>query len=145
MTPEIRSALEEALTKLRATAVDPEILDALGVPEDLDSKDSAAVEAHAKQMLEHHPALFKVEKAWSDLDPDSDEWLEREKAFRSGLSKSRPFQKPDFVREIDASRLGAEELRALEKAMTGHGNSWDRGLLTKALGRQRLEDTGRAS
>jgi hypothetical protein len=135
MEPELLSALEQACSKLRATAKDAEIFNAL-VPNDLNPQDPDAIATCAKTLVEEHPNCFSIEQFWEALNDDA--FRERERAFRSGLSKSRPMV--NEWNDVDASRLSGPELEALSKAITGNVNAYDRGLLTRAQSRQKLED-----
>jgi len=135
MNPEQRSALEGALTKFRATAVDPDILKALTVPDDLNPQDSAAVEAWAKKMLEAHPALFRVEKRWDQMDPDSEEFRERESAFRASLANNPSIPKNDF-KDLDAALLSPEEQTALTKYLGNRASKFEISILRAAKASQ---------
>jgi hypothetical protein len=98
-------------------------------------KNSKDIRNAIHAMRQQHPALFRP-KDWAQL---GDDYAVAEAAFRQGLRKPRPFSPTPF-RDLDAARLDDEELKALDKCVGGQANSWDRGLLTRALSRQKAED-----
>lgn len=139
MTPELQAALQAAAQTVGATAIDECVFHVF--PEltaNLNPDDPAAVKAAMESMVQRSPALFRREKDWSEMEPGSDEWRQREERFLAGLRKSRPIV--NEWREIDAGRLSPQEYAALDKAVRGHANAFDRGLLVKALARQRQEN-----
>lgn len=133
-----KAALVEALQRFGSEAIGPEIFEVVEVPDNLDADDPEAVTKAAKKIAAAKPNLFR-RTDWEKLESeDADAFADRERAFKASLSKSRPFVSP--YKELDASRLEPEELRALEKAMVGEANSWSLGLLRRAAARQKAED-----
>jgi len=96
-----------------------------------------------RAMRERKPVLFK-ERDWSKVAQDPDAFDERERQFREGLRRT-PRVGPNEWRFLDAARLSAEELEALERSVNGKTSSYDRALLTRALGRQKAENSAAAA
>jgi|SRR5580700_1025742 hypothetical protein len=135
MNPEIDKALRTAAQE--AQALDPDII---GLPVFSEIVNGVTTQADVtkavSEMKKLKPALF-LEQDFAKMTETR--FTEREAQFREGLRKPRSFTPTEF-HSLDASRLSAEELKALDKCVGGQSNSWDRGLLVKALARQRLED-----
>jgi len=100
--------------------------------------DAQAVSDAIKALMERVPSLFNPPKAWDEIESE-DEYRTRDAAFRESLRRSRPLGDREF-KDLDASRLSDDELHALSRCVAGQQNSWDKGLLTRALARQRAED-----
>lgn len=76
------------------------------------------------------------ERDWSGIDPSSEEWREREAAFRESLRRSTPVG-PNPYQQLDAALLDPEQLQALTRILQGRGNSYDRSICERALSEQR--------
>lgn len=135
MNREQQTAIEGALNKLRATPIDPDILTALCAPDDLNLEDHAAVEACANKLVEGHPALFKIEKTWDQMDPDSEEFRARESTFRASLAKAPDNPENEF-RNLNAAVLSPEAEGALRRYLTGRGSGYDKAILKHAQAEQ---------
>jgi hypothetical protein len=143
MTEQLQQQLILAASKMKATAIDSDVFKAL-VTEEIDASDSEAIQQTAKKIVEQHPNLFKFEKGWGELDDDA--FQRREEAFRASLRKSHTVG-PNPFKELDAALLppDSEELRALERVLSGHGGSYDRSLLSAALAKQKALFKGDAA
>ena len=133
MIPELQQALVLETSKLRATAIDPDVFKAV-VTEEIDPADSEAVAKAAKELTEQHPQLFKFEKPWSKLSPD--EFQQREQAFRESLRTSHRIGPNEFA-SLDAATLDEEQMQSLTRTLQGRGSSYDRSVLQHALAEQR--------
>ena len=141
MDKQIETALREAAKS--AQALDTDVV-AFDLFQDIVAKvivDENGVVHGAREavgeMKRLRPRFFR-ETDWNKMDDER--YREAEDAFRQGLRRPRSFGVADDFKALDASRLSAVELDALSKAVGGQINAFDRGLLTRALARQRAED-----
>lgn len=142
MTPQLQEALSRELSELGATPIDPDVLEALDI--DADADDVSAVKSAAEAVLSEHPNLFNVERKWHEVNPDSEEWRERERAFREGLRRSTPLGNNIF-KDLDAALLTQVEETALKRYLGNRSDSYDRSILQNALAKQRKHLGGDAT
>lgn len=142
MTPQLQEALCRELSELGATPIDADVLEALDI--DADADDVRAVKSVAQTVLSEHPNPFFVERKWHELDANSEEWRERETAFREGLRQSKPIG-PNVFRSLDAALLSPTEETALKRYLGNRSDSYDRSILQNALAKQRKHLGGDAA
>jgi hypothetical protein len=99
--------------------------------------DAIAVSNAVKAIAARSPSLFRPKKPWDELS--SEEFSQREASMRESNRGLEPAS-PSPFRALDASRLQENELQALSRCVGGQSNSFDTGLLRRALARQHSED-----
>jgi hypothetical protein len=131
MDQKIREQVEQAL--IAAEAVGPELAYLPEVEESIASGKSPS-EA-VKELAALRPVFF-AKKDFAEMDPD--EFEKSEEKFRLSLRKSRPAV-PNAFSSLDSATLTRDEMSALDRVVTGQGDSFDRSVLTSALARQKAE------
>jgi hypothetical protein len=138
--------LQDALLRQAELAglVDTDLLASL--PEFVKDQESIKTDADVRNAVhrwrEQHPALFRPTD-WTTI-PEGPAYDEAEASFRQNLRRSRPMPANEF-QGLDAARLDESELESLTRYVVGRRNSYDRAILTRALGRQKAEDAGGAA
>lgn len=78
---------------------------------------------------------------WAKLSPQETAKREFASTIERVRAATEPPTKPEWLRQLDASRLSREELRALERTFSGFGmTATNIGVLKRAAARQAAED-----